>query len=437
MVPRTREYDEGSFRRRPGTRAGRQLRHRRRDALRARHRRSDRRHQRRGVRDVCPAGVERTADPLRARVRGSGRTDCSSRRRARRRRAMGGPAQGNAPGRGIRGGLLELRRERVGGEGRRRADARAARSLQQPLRSADARLRHGSVAGRADHRVPGRDLSRGVPGRARAVRAARGRPPGDGLHRQRPGALRLLLSGRDSGRCPPCSGDGVFGGQPPGQGHRRGHPGEPAEGGRARVGGPDQAAVHDPGSARPLDRAPDRLQHPRLERPPGSTGGQSPFGNVGVWYTRLGVVDPFVNAGVGRFAAQAGGLRFLSDYYQTRGTLAIPLLTLHTTLDPDVPFFHERAYAKIVAAARTSTWLAQQSVQRYGHRNVTPAEVATTLSRLVSWAENGVKPASGDVTLDLAISSPDSATTSAVAAASAELTFDEAILSATTGLSLP
>ena len=47
------------------------------------------------------------------------------------------------------------------------------------------------------------------------------------------------------------------------------------------------------------------------------------------------------------------------------------------------------------------------------------------------------KPASGDVTLDLAISSPDSATTSAVAAASAELTFDEAILSATTGLSLP
>src|SRR3989441_906717 len=167
------------------------------------------------------------------------------------------------------------------------------------------------------------------------------------------------------------------------------------------------------------------------------TGGQSPFGNVSVWYTRLGVVDPFVNAGDGRFAAQAGGLRFLSDHYQTRGTLAIPLLTLHTTLDPDVPFFHERAYAKIVAAARTSKWLAQQSVQRYGHCNVTPAEVATTLSRLVSWAENGVKPASGDVTLDLAISSPDSATTSAVAAASAELTFDEAILSTTTGLSLP
>src|SRR3989442_4635938 len=105
----------------------------------------------------------------------------------------------------------------------------------------------------------------------------------------------------------------------------------------------------------------------------------------------------------------------------------MPRVTLHTTLDPDVPFFHERAYAKIVAAARTSKWLAQQSVQRYGHCNVTPAEVATTLSRLVSWAEDGVKPASGDVTLDLAISSPDSATTSAGAGASAGRTIVAAV----------
>ena len=167
------------------------------------------------------------------------------------------------------------------------------------------------------------------------------------------------------------------------------------------------------------------------------TGGQSPFGNVGVWYTRLGLIDPFLNVGVGRFAAQAGGIRYLNDYYQTRGTLAIPLVTLHTTQDPDVPFFHERAYAKIVAAARTSKWLAQQSVQRYGHCNVAPAEVATTLSRLVNWAENGVKPASGDVTLDLALASPDSTTTAAVSAVTWELAFDEAILAATTGLSLP
>jgi hypothetical protein len=53
-------------------------------------------------------------------------------------------------------------------------------------------------------------------------------------------------------------------------------------------------------------------------------------------------------------------------------------------MDSDVPFVHEAALAKIVAAARTSRWLAQQSVQRYGHCNVTPAEVLITLGGLVN-----------------------------------------------------
>lgn len=144
-----------------------------------------------------------------------------------------------------------------------------------------------------------------------------------------------------------------------------------------------------------------------------------------------------MNAGVGRFAAKDGAIRYLNDYYRPRGTLTAPLLTLHTTMDPDVPFFHEAALAKIVATARTSKWLAQQSVQRYGHCNVTPAEVLITLGRLVNWAEKGVKPASGDVTLQLAIESPESATSSAQSTLTTEAGFTEAILSATTGLSLP
>jgi pimeloyl-ACP methyl ester carboxylesterase len=167
------------------------------------------------------------------------------------------------------------------------------------------------------------------------------------------------------------------------------------------------------------------------------TGGQSPFGNVTTWYTGLLLYDPVVNAGVGRFAAKDAGIRYLNDYYRPRGTLTMPLLTLHTTMDPDVPFSHEAALAKIVAAARTSKWLAQQSVQRYGHCNVTPAEVLITLGRLVNWAEKGQKPASGDVTVQLAIESPESATAAAQAALTTELGFTEAILAATTGLSLP
>src|SRR5205085_11016305 len=130
-------------------------------------------------------------------------------------------------------------------------------------------------------------------------------------------------------------------------------------------------------------------------------------------------------------------IAYLASYYQTRGALAIPLLTLHTAQDPDVPFFHEAAYAKIVAAARASKWLAQQSVQRYGHCNVTPAEVAITLGQLVKWAEKGVKPVSGDVTLNLALASPESATGYVTTTTSGELAFDEAILPAASGLTLP
>ena len=167
------------------------------------------------------------------------------------------------------------------------------------------------------------------------------------------------------------------------------------------------------------------------------TGGQSPFGNVRTWYTGLALYDATLNAGVDRFAATDAAVAYFNDYYRPRGTLTAPLLTLHTTMDPDVPFVHEAALAKIVATARTSKWLAQQSVQRYGHCNVTPAEVLLTLGRLVNWAENGEKPASGDVTLQLAIESPESATGTTQSSVSGEVGFTEAILSATTGLSLP
>ena len=167
------------------------------------------------------------------------------------------------------------------------------------------------------------------------------------------------------------------------------------------------------------------------------TGGQSPFGNLGTWYTGLGLHDAAVNAGVDRFAAKDAAIRYLNDYYRPRGSLTAPLLTLHTTMDPDVPFFHEAALARIVAAARTSKWLAQQSVQRYGHCNVTPEETVVTLGRLVNWAEQGVKPAGGDVTLQLALEAPQSATNSALSTVTTEVTFMEAIVSATAGLPLP
>jgi hypothetical protein len=165
------------------------------------------------------------------------------------------------------------------------------------------------------------------------------------------------------------------------------------------------------------------------------TGGASPFGNVSTTYTGLGVLlNPALNRSVGRFSAEDGGIRYLDEYYRPRGNLMIPLLTLHTAGDPDVPFFHEAALAKIVAAAKRSQWLAQQSVQRYGHCNVRPAEVVRTFSRLVNWAERNVKPVSGDVTLDFAAAFPLATIESTLSSTTSELMGTIEAMLSTTGL---
>jgi pimeloyl-ACP methyl ester carboxylesterase len=125
------------------------------------------------------------------------------------------------------------------------------------------------------------------------------------------------------------------------------------------------------------------------------TGDASPFENRSVTYTGLGAYDSVVNAGVGRFAGSTQAFNYLKAHYQPNGNLPIPVLTLHTTLDPDVPFSHEQRLASIVKNAGRSTRLVQQHYNRYGHCNFTPAETASAFFRLAEWVKRGVKPVSG------------------------------------------
>ena len=55
------------------------------------------------------------------------------------------------------------------------------------------------------------------------------------------------------------------------------------------------------------------------------------------------------------------------DRLQTSWQLSIPLVTLHTTGDPIVPFLHELLYAGKAAAAGATGFLEQRAVTRYGH----------------------------------------------------------------------
>jgi pimeloyl-ACP methyl ester carboxylesterase len=116
------------------------------------------------------------------------------------------------------------------------------------------------------------------------------------------------------------------------------------------------------------------------------THGQVPVDTTRTRYSSPWL-DPItlaaINAGVDRFRSSPAAVNYLRNYYQPTGKLRIPLVTLHTTLDPDVPFFHEAAFADIVAAAGASAYLKQLELERYGHCNFLPEEVLAAFLTLV------------------------------------------------------
>lgn len=106
-------------------------------------------------------------------------------------------------------------------------------------------------------------------------------------------------------------------------------------------------------------------------------GGQ-PFDNMTHVYTGS-LDDAALNAGVERFSAEPAALAELEAHYQTAGRPGVPLVTLHTTLDQTVPYWHETLYrAKIVAHNRTPRH-DNMAVIRYGHCNFTSSETMQAL----------------------------------------------------------
>jgi fermentation-respiration switch protein FrsA (DUF1100 family) len=127
------------------------------------------------------------------------------------------------------------------------------------------------------------------------------------------------------------------------------------------------------------------------------TNGNSPIDNsTTVYSSPVPQVAPFValvNATAQRVTTTPSARNYVKRYYTPTGNLKIPVLTLHTTRDPVVPFFHEALYAGTVAGQGKSDLLVQRSFNRFGHCAFQPAEVAQGMQQLVAWAEAGVKPA--------------------------------------------
>jgi len=118
------------------------------------------------------------------------------------------------------------------------------------------------------------------------------------------------------------------------------------------------------------------------------TLGGFPFDNSGKIY--LGSSNDIrLNIFVPRVAADVVALHELDDHYDTSGELSSPLITLHTRLDQQVPYFHETIYTikNIIAGSYLNRRL-NIPINRYGHCNFTEGEAIFAFAVMLIYAED-------------------------------------------------
>lgn len=113
-------------------------------------------------------------------------------------------------------------------------------------------------------------------------------------------------------------------------------------------------------------------------------GGQ-PFDNQRVRY-RGSVNDWQLNLLVQRIAADPAALAEINAHLQTSGVLTSPLVTMHTTLDQQVPYAHEVFYRLKTFFAGSGLKHINIPIQRYGHCEFTTAEALTAFGVMLALA---------------------------------------------------
>lgn len=130
------------------------------------------------------------------------------------------------------------------------------------------------------------------------------------------------------------------------------------------------------------------LQAVELEDLLERTHGQGFFDNANTVYS--GNLPPEVladvNARVARYSASPAARQFLAQNYEPSGDIGVPVVSLHTALDPVVPLFHEDIYRARVQAAGREAFLHQTVVNRYGHVNFTAEEIGAGFFEMVGLA---------------------------------------------------
>jgi pimeloyl-ACP methyl ester carboxylesterase len=85
---------------------------------------------------------------------------------------------------------------------------------------------------------------------------------------------------------------------------------------------------------------------------------------------------------------------------ETTGNLRMPLLTLHTTGDGQVPIEQARIYGRKVKAAGKDDLIVERVVGDVGHCGFRNTEQEAALEALMAWVERGVKPQGTNVLVD-------------------------------------
>jgi hypothetical protein len=101
-------------------------------------------------------------------------------------------------------------------------------------------------------------------------------------------------------------------------------------------------------------------------------GGQ-PFDNTHRWYSGSRN-DFFLNLLVKRYPAHPDATMEVAANYETSGELIVPLVTMHTTGDPLVPYWHEPLYRWKAFVAGSGPMHNNLPVFRNGHCNFTATE---------------------------------------------------------------
>lgn len=106
--------------------------------------------------------------------------------------------------------------------------------------------------------------------------------------------------------------------------------------------------------------------------------GGNPFDNPNRFYFGSSN-DLLLNLKVERYNADPAALQSIAAGYQTTGNLTIPLVTLHTTGDNQVPFLHELVYLGKVSSQGKLNNFVPLPVSAYGHCNFTAEQAVIGL----------------------------------------------------------